>query len=192
MRNLFGGLVLITFGTLFLLDNLDVADFGEIIGNYWPLILIFWGASILINPGKKRSSTTQINNSVVNQQYSSDIIHQSNVFGDVNSQISSTNFKGGSISTVFGDCSVDLTSASWSDGEHELKIHGVFGDTNIILPKGSAVTINANSTLGSLMIFGQSKNGFSSDLRTKTPEYESATGKLIIRITKVLGDVRVE
>jgi predicted membrane protein len=191
MRNLFGGLVLITFGTLFLLDNLDVADFGEIIGNYWPLILIFWGASILINPRRQRAPVQQKEH-VVNQQYSSDLIHQSNVFGDVNTQISSSNFKGGSISTVFGDCCADLSSASWSDGEHELKIHGVFGDTNIILPKNSAVTINASSTLGSLIIFGQSKNGFSSDLQSKTPEYENASGKLIITITEVLGDIRVE
>ncbi|MBA4311244.1 MAG: hypothetical protein C0417_01300 [Chlorobiaceae bacterium] len=191
MRNLFGGLTLITFGTLFLLDNLGVADFGELVSNYWPLILIIWGASILINPRKHRSPAQHID-PIVNQQFSSDLIHQSNVFGDVNTQISSSNFKGGSISTVFGDCTVDLSGASWSEGKHELKIHGVFGDTNIILPKNSAVTIDASSTLGSLMIFGQRKNGFSSDLQTITPEYETAPGKLFITITKVLGDIRVD
>jgi|WetSurMetagenome_2_1015567.scaffolds.fasta_scaffold546126_2 predicted membrane protein len=191
MRNLFGGLILITFGVLFLLDNLGYADFGDVISHYWPLILIFWGASILIHPKRNASSTHQPNFDSTYQS-SSELIHQSNVFGDIFTKIAATNFRGGSISTVFGDSTIDLSGAAWSEGDHELKIHGVFGNSLIILPKDSAVSINANSTFGSLVVLGQSKSGFSSDIQTTAGNFESTNNRLKITITKVFGDVRVE
>lgn len=40
---LFGGIALITIGTLFLLDEVGVADFGHIVRNYWPLFVIGLG-----------------------------------------------------------------------------------------------------------------------------------------------------
>ncbi|MBI5476030.1 MAG: hypothetical protein HY964_04760 [Ignavibacteriales bacterium] len=191
MKNLFGGLILITFGVLFLLDNLGYADFGEVISNYWPLILIFWGISILIRPKNQKIPDTKPSIEFSTQS-SSDMIHQSNVFGDIFTKADSKSFKGGSVSTVFGDSTLDLTDAIWAEGDHELKIHGVFGDTLVILPKNSAVSISASSTFGSLMILGQSKNGFSSDLQTTAGSFESTSNRLKLNITKVFGDVRVQ
>ncbi|HXI11071.1 MAG TPA: DUF5668 domain-containing protein [Thermoanaerobaculia bacterium] len=37
---LVGGLVLIALGTLFLLDEFDIASFGSLIRRHWPLIVI--------------------------------------------------------------------------------------------------------------------------------------------------------
>lgn len=190
MRNMLGGIILITIGALFLLDNLNVADFGEMVSNYWPLILILWGFSILTGP-KKRSQHGGGAPAAGNVEYSSDLIHDSNVFGDVDRSISSNNFKGGSISTVFGDCVIDLTKASLADGRHELKIHGVFGDTSVIVPKQMAAVVNANSTFGSVTVFDQHKAGFSSGMNGTTPDFESSAGKLTITISRVFGDIRV-
>jgi len=50
----FWGLVLIAFGVLFLLDQLGRTDFGDIIGTYWPVILILIGISIFIGNGFRR------------------------------------------------------------------------------------------------------------------------------------------
>ncbi len=44
----FWGFVLIVVGTLFLLDQLNVADAGHIIARYWPVILIVIGLWILV------------------------------------------------------------------------------------------------------------------------------------------------
>ena len=52
MRNLFWGVVLVCFGVVLLLDNLGYADMGEILSNYWPLLLILAGVSVLM---KKQS-----------------------------------------------------------------------------------------------------------------------------------------
>jgi cell wall-active antibiotic response 4TMS protein YvqF len=46
---LFGGLVLIAVGALFLLDRLDVADFGYVTRRYWPLIVVAFGVSKLLH-----------------------------------------------------------------------------------------------------------------------------------------------
>ncbi len=49
-RRLIPALVLITLGTLFLLDNLGVAgiDAGQLIATWWPLLLILAGTSRLL------------------------------------------------------------------------------------------------------------------------------------------------
>ncbi|MBI4810564.1 MAG: cell wall-active antibiotics response protein [Ignavibacteriales bacterium] len=188
MRNLFWGIVFITFGVLFLLDNLGYADISEIIHDYWPLILIIWGFSILTR-SKSRHRPPQVE---ITQQSASDVLHQSNIFGDLFTKIISQNFKGGSINTVFGDCEIDLSGSSFAEGEHELKIHGVFGDSFIILPKDAPVSITASSVFGDLAIYGQQKSGFSADIQYKTPSYSTTDRRMKIIITKVFGDIRVE
>src|SRR5437867_10046801 len=108
-KNLFIGFILITFGVLFLLDNLGVADFGEMIHDYWPLILILWGVSLLT---RKRKSPPEVRSSPTAQPLDRELLHESSVFGDLFLSISSQNFKGGSLSTVFGDCDLDLSRAA--------------------------------------------------------------------------------
>lgn len=51
---IFWGLVLIAVGVLFLFDQLGRLDFGDIIGTYWPVILILIGLSILVGNGFRR------------------------------------------------------------------------------------------------------------------------------------------
>ncbi len=41
-RNLFG-IFVVLIGVLFLLDTLGYSDFGDIIGTYWPMVLIIFG-----------------------------------------------------------------------------------------------------------------------------------------------------
>lgn len=188
MRNLFWGIVLITFGVLFLLDNLGYADFSELIHDYWPLILIVWGFSLLTH--KKSPPHHQAKD--ISQQVSSDLLHQSNVFGDILTKINSQDFKGGSLSTVFGDCDVDLSAAIFAEGEHELRIHSVFGDSLLIIPKDAAVSVTANSVFGDLIILGKHKGGFSPDLQSISAPYPDSTKRLKIIISKVFGDVKVE
>ena len=49
MRVSIGGIVLIVLGALFLINNLGIArlSIGEIIGKWWPAILIIVGISML-------------------------------------------------------------------------------------------------------------------------------------------------
>ena len=192
MRNLFWGVALVTIGILILLDNLGVADFEELIGTYWPLILIIWGTSILV--GKRRySNSTSSPQAGATLIAATDIelLHESNIFGDVSANVSSQNFKGGSLSTVFGDCNLHLTNASFAEGEHEMRIHSVFGNSLVTLPKDAAASISASTVFGEMTILGQQKSGFSSEIQSVTPTYSSSTRRAKIFISKVFGNIRV-
>ncbi len=188
MRQMFWGIVLVVIGLLFLLENFGYADVGDIFADYWPVILIIIGFSLIT---RKRSTPREIHLREASQS-GSDLLHQSNIFGDINIKTTSSNFTGGSLSTVFGDCDIDLSSAGFAEGDHELHIHSVFGDSLILLPEGAAVTISANSVFGSLRMFDKQKGGFSSNLQTTTPAYDTTSRRMRIKISKVFGDVRVE
>ena len=61
--SLFWGVLLIGIGILFLLDNLGIVYFDEIISDYWPLILIAVGLKIIFSAkGSKKSKepTTEV------------------------------------------------------------------------------------------------------------------------------------
>jgi predicted membrane protein len=204
MRNVFWGFVLVMFGGLLLLDNLGYADFGEMLSQFWPLLLIVWGVSILIrrsnrisepqpqpqpaNVGGAPSSASPADYSFV---MDGDVIHQSEVFGDTHITVTSSNFMGGSVSTVFGDCVIDLSKATFAQGEHTLRVHTVFGDSRITLPPGAAVAISANSTFGEMHMKDQQKGGFTSFMASRTPGYDSAPNRMQFSISKVFGDLIV-
>jgi predicted membrane protein len=46
---IFWGILLICLGVLFLLDQMDKLDFGDLVGRYWPVIFILIGISILLS-----------------------------------------------------------------------------------------------------------------------------------------------
>ncbi|HEV8537748.1 MAG TPA: cell wall-active antibiotics response protein LiaF [Bacteroidota bacterium] len=186
-KDKFIGAILITFGVLFLLDNLGIADVGDIFHDFWPLILVLWGLSIL-RRGKRPASPVQ---SVSAQPVDRELLHESSIFGDTFLNVTSTNFKGGSVSTVFGDADVDLSQAVVADGEHELRLRGVFGDSSVTLPKDTAVSIAAKSRFGSVMVLGQRKDGFSSEVLVTSPEYDTSPKRLRISLTKVFGAARI-
>lgn len=53
--NVFTGALLIVLGSLFLLDQLDVADFGEAFADWWPLIIIAVGAGKFLDRDRRSS-----------------------------------------------------------------------------------------------------------------------------------------
>ncbi len=189
MRNYFWGLILVSLGTLLLLDHLDVISFEDVIHDYWPLILIFWGLSILVGRRHDRHHPAPTTDASPPVDY--DLLHQSSVFGDVHTDVTSSKFKGGSVSTVFGNTFVDLSKSTFDAGEHILRVSGVFGDTTLVVPKDAAVAVRGDTVFGGLTILGQHKSGIASDIRMSTPNYEGSQNRLNIRISKVFGNVNV-
>jgi predicted lipid-binding transport protein (Tim44 family) len=51
--SLIWGAILIGLGALFLLDNLHILDFGDVVSNLWPLILIAIGLRIVWSARKE-------------------------------------------------------------------------------------------------------------------------------------------
>ncbi len=122
------GYILIGVGGFFILPELvDVP--WEIRRIFWPSIFIIAGLLIIfkgtgfIRGGKYDSATN-----------SEDIIDDVNVFGGGDRQITSQNFKGGSIVSVFGGGKYDLRMAKLGSGKCVIETVNVFGGSNIIVP----------------------------------------------------------
>jgi hypothetical protein len=216
MRNFIWGFLLIGFGFLILLDNLGYADFSEVVHDYWPLLLILWGVSILIKRNREQAAAAAQAGMAPppqsahgtpppppagtvppppGQTYSAgvttDLIHDSNVFGDVHTKITSRQFKGGSVSTVFGNSIVDLSSADVATGDHELRISGVFGNCTVILSQGMAASISASTLFGDVVNLDRARSGISSEVLATTPSFMTSTNRLKITIHGVFGRVHV-
>lgn len=189
MRYSFGGIILVTIGVLMLLDNLDYLDFGYVVSTYWPLMLVLWGFLILRRRNQNKSEEQVFAQRDTQQSVANELIHESNVFGDVFLNISSRNFKGGSISTTFGDSDVDLSTSIIAAGDHILRVQGVFGNCRIILPKDAPVAVSASTTFGKLNILGQMKDGISSGIDTATSTYRERSSGLKIIASTVFGNV---
>ncbi len=190
------GTVLILFGLLFLLDNMRVLDLSEVLHQYWPLLLVLWGIIVLARrgekPGTDATASPQPNVfSDTQGESSSDQLNQSNVFGDLRMRVQSRNFRGGSISTVFGDSNIDLSGSGLAEGEHELKLSGVFGDTTITLPKDVPYAVDAHTVFGEVRVKDQHRSGITSALTYQSPDYAAGAKKLKIRASQVFGEIIV-
>ncbi|MGA9405752.1 MAG: cell wall-active antibiotics response protein LiaF [Bacteroidota bacterium] len=192
-RPYLGALILITLGVLFLLDNLGIADFGSVIATYWPLILIIIGVRIFFRYGRSSTqpSTSATMGSGSTQESSTSTIHNSNVFGDVDLKISSKDFRGGSISTTFGDMNIDLSEIALAEGEQILKLDGVFGDLHVLVPKDTELYVTTHSVFGDVRVLGNTKSGFGQEISYSSPNYSGASKKLRIISNQVFGDVKV-
>jgi predicted membrane protein len=139
--NLWWGLVLIALGVLFLLDNMNVIEFGEAIRTYWPALLILWGVSVLLRRSSRSAASAGGSEEAAapaaeahevfsdrDERPDTEHINYSSVFGDVSLHLVSTHFQGGTVSTVFGDTTIDLSAVTLADGESTLKVSGVFGN----------------------------------------------------------------
>jgi predicted membrane protein len=201
--NLWWGIVLIVLGVMFMFDNANMIDFGQILRTWWPAIFVIWGVSILLNrscisissPGagtvNAQSAAGEVKE-IFNDRHETpegERLNYSSVFGDLSLRPASANFKGGSVSTVFGDTTIDLTAATLADGENTLKISGVFGDVSIMLGPSMAYVISASSLFGSIQAAGQKRDGFSPNLVIQSPEFSSATKQLSIQVSHVFGDI---
>ncbi len=192
------GLLLILAGALFLLDTLRVIDLRIAFDRYWPLLLVLWGLWVIMRPrreGGPATIPTKGSSQVfgdIDAGTAVDILEHSNVFGDARIKVTSQNFRGGTLSTVFGDAVVDLTDALLADGEQVLSLNGVFGSCTIRLPKGTPYALSAHTLFGSLHAPFESREGISAALTYESKEFPAAQKKLRLRLSQVFGDIRVE
>lgn len=194
-RPYLGGIILVTLGILFLLDNLGFASFGDIISTYWPVILILIGVRIFFRYGNSPTQPYAEGQHTVitgmTQESSASLLHSSNVFGDVDMKITSKDFHGGSISNTFGDMNIDLSEMQLADGEQLLKLDGVFGDLHVLVPKDMEIFVTAHSLFGDVRVLGNVKTGIGQELSHTTPSFGGSTKRLRLYCNQVFGDVRV-
>jgi lia operon protein LiaF len=190
----FWGGMMILFGVLFLLDNLRVLDFGEVIQNFWPLILVAIGVKMLVSRKSREPmppTDANLGPGPGPGAFSTDYLSESRFIGDVNLQVTSTAFQGGTVSNFIGDINLDLSGITLAEGQRNLTISGFIGDVNLVAPKSVPYAVTASLAIGDLVMFGRKEDGFGVNRTYKSPEFEASITRLNIRISFFIGDIKV-
>jgi predicted membrane protein len=118
--------------------------------------------------------------------------HQSNFFGELNHTTQDKNFNGLNASNVFGDINIDISDIDFDSGEQIANISGIFGSIKIKIPKNIPVKFIGSNIAGSVKFMDQTKDGVLASLRSQTHDYNSSSKKVLIRASIIFGDIVAE
>jgi len=171
----FFSVLIIAFGSLFLLGNLGLVHFTW--GELWPAILIALGLTMIwgrMSIPKMPNSTPQSPNTVTANA----------LFGGVERRLNMSNFTGGSVTSTFGGVNLDFRAADMEGEEAVLYVEAAFGGIEIIIPERWTAIFEGES------IFG----GYNDETRPPLPDVPGAAPKkrLILRGHAVFGGITVK
>ncbi len=199
---LFWGGILIVFGILLLLDRMNVLEIGEVVHDYWPLILVVIGIKMILFPSRPRTQTSTSSTepqpppnfwqTTSDPGMVSNYLTENRFIGDIHLQLKSEDFRGGTVSTFIGDIKLDISNvAITTNGDRFLTISGFIGDATLHMPKNIAHSIQATAFIGDFNVFGKHNSGFGLNPIYKSADYDQAEVRLNVRITFFIGDVKI-
>lgn len=182
----FMGYFLVGLGVTFKLHNY----YPEMINLrlVWPIIIIMVGVAILLKARKtehlknckdfrRHSRSGLVDDTEVSPE---DFVDGTSIFGGVKRIVTSKNFRGADLLTIFGGTELDLSQADF-EGEVIVDLTTVFGGTELLIPTTWQVRTEM------VTIFG----GIDDNRYTKPSDSPSAR-VLILRGTCVLGGVEIK
>jgi len=135
------GLVLLAIGVFFLLpDILHMPYFRFRL--FWPVLLIFLGFMYIL---RQRGYSGR---SSVVPDGSMDYLEDTNVFGGGEVVVTSKNFKGGKVTSIFGGSNYNLTSAKLAEGINIIDFFALFGGGTFVVPSDWNVRVEVTSVFG--------------------------------------------
>jgi len=136
------GIVLISLGTFFLVEN--YWDFPYYVRKaFWPSVVVVFGLYLILSPPKYFKSRKD-----KNKEDSRDFIDEVSVFGGGEKMVTSNEFKGGRITSVFGGSKINLMNSQLAVGENIIDTFSMFGGTTIIVPAGWNVRVEVAAIFG--------------------------------------------
>jgi predicted membrane protein len=143
----------------------------------WPLVFVLIGLYIILGLKGRRMHRLGRFNNIGSEEKDSEYLEQVSIFGGGRKVFSSSNFKGGSIVSIFGGSEVNLVDSKLAEGDNILEVTSIFGGSTIMIPQDWKVEVDV------LPIFG----GFS-DKRMSNPNQVYDTGKhLLIKGVAIFG-----
>lgn len=161
------GVTLMIIGGIFLLQ--DMADYYwwdfdfRDIFRLWPLVFVAIGASLIFKKSQHKDYEKK------NIKGDMDYVDELAVFGGVERTVTSKEFKGGKLTSIFGGTDLNLINADLSQGTNILDVFILFGGCDIRVPSDMNVKVKVTA------IFG----GFS-DERKMIAENDANNGKELI------------
>ncbi len=187
------GAAFIILGVLFLLNNARIISFDFLFENFWPLLLIAVGSLVIYTSYRKKNTPTGGHTTFADrsEEFNDDFINNSVTFGEYNVVIDSQSFKGGRLTTTFGEMNVDLTRVKLAEGLNILNLNSTFGELNVSLPKDMPVRVTASVVAGDIKITNQKWDGLNKRAVWQSDSYDSASAKLDISSQIVFGEIKV-
>lgn len=200
-RRPFWGMLLIVVGVAVLGDNLHWWWF-DVWDVLWPAVLIVIGLELFVR-GRRRidippapapsgpAGAPAAAAPAAAAAADGEVLNESHLMGEIDAAVESKAFRGGTVSTVFGEIRLDCTRALLADGEHSLTASTVFGEIHIVLPVGWEYSVDATTVLGEVEAAQTRRGGVFSHVVSVTQGYAGAARRLRIHVSTVFGEVRV-
>lgn len=110
---------------------------------FWPMVAMLAGLVLMVKSGRsKKKSRDNSKRSLA------DTIDEVAVFGGSNKVVSSQNFSGGDLVSVFGGNELDLRPGASVEAGAHVEVVSVFGGVEIIVPEDWFVEVNVTSIFG--------------------------------------------
>jgi predicted membrane protein len=179
----FWGTMLTLAGFLLLLDAVGWVHVTFAV--IWPLLIIFWGVSILLQTtglgpnwrGQRRANWFGQNAGGSTESE----LDYTLIFSGVKRRITSKDFRGGRIVAVFGGFNLDLRKADIQGEEVEIHTDAIFGGGEIRVPETWRVSVRGAAVLGAFVD------------ETRAPyEQEPNIKRLVLTGSAVFGGVNVK
>jgi predicted membrane protein len=135
--------------------------------------LIIFGVLILAKHWRGKAFSDQTGSS----DSEADMINEFNVFSGSETIVSSQNFRGGKISSVFGGSKIDFSQAKLSQEYNEIELFYLFGGTELIVPSEWEIENRVTSIMG----------GFSHKRSTSVTTKPDSKQKLVLKGLVIFG-----
>lgn len=134
------GLILVAVGIFFLLPKfIDVNfNFWQL---FWPVILVVVGISFIL---RKRENIWDFHA----EKNSNEVIDDVNIFGGSEKKITSKNFRGGKITSIFGGSNYDFLDSQLSGDKNVLDMINIFGGSKLVVPAEWDIHVDIISIFG--------------------------------------------
>lgn len=178
------GLVMSLAGLYFLLSAYGVIRVELGWGVVFPVVLLLWGVSLLIDIvfGKRRrhgkSKTTVHNNKKLHHEYSCDngYLHCELSFGEYRAAVVTPMLKGGSIDSSFGDFTVDFSACESLAPNCCIDVDNSFGELTLLVPDKFRAEVNRDG-------------GFAANIEIKGAPAAETYGVLFLEVDNSFGNV---
>ncbi len=133
------GLILITIGTFFIIPKVfDIPiDVREM---FWPAIFVILGVLMIIVRNRHKGFGEG--------ESKENFIDLLTFMGGGKRKITSDNFLGGKVTSIFGGSEIDLTSANIQNNEVIIDVFTIFGGCEMVVPRAWDVQVDITSIFG--------------------------------------------
>lgn len=126
----------------------------NLVPDLWPLLLVGLGLYLITRKGNLhkysefKSGDTEPAGAADAQFSQRDILNEVSIFGGGTKIVDTDNFKGGSITSIFGGSEINLSQCKLAEGVNYLEITAIFGGSTLIVPRDWKIDIDVVPIFG--------------------------------------------